>query len=53
MRRFPLRTLVLMLLALAAFFWMWLNTRRPAPALRPPSARVIDVVPLSPPDASR
>jgi hypothetical protein len=55
MRRFPLRTLVLMVLALLAFIWMWWNTHG---AVRPPRAEPkgaavpVEVVPLpSPSDA--
>jgi len=36
MPRFPTRTLILMLLALGAFAWMWLQTHR-APPPAPPS----------------
>lgn len=28
MNRFPKRTLILMILALLAFLWMWIQTRR-------------------------
>jgi hypothetical protein len=47
-RRFPLRTLLLMVLALVAFarFW-WITHRTPAP--RPP--RVIPVRPMPAPEA--
>lgn len=38
MPRFPTRTLVLMLLALVAFVWMWLQTHRATP--------VADVIPV-------
>jgi hypothetical protein len=39
-QRFPLRTLVLMILALASFVWFYWNTHRPA---RQPGSQVQDV----------
>ncbi len=50
-RRFPLRTLLLMILALFAFAWMWWTTHRPHP---PPSVtgpqlpHAIPVRPIAP-----
>lgn len=34
MRRFPMRTLVLMVVALLAFLWMWYGTRSQRAAMR-------------------
>lgn len=46
MPRFPMRTLVLMVLALAAFVWMWAQTHRArAPALdAPPTVTPVQLV---------
>ncbi|MEW5739054.1 MAG: hypothetical protein AB1938_09010 [Myxococcota bacterium] len=49
MPRFPRRTLVLMVLALLAFVWMWIQTHRPRPEMRapPPSlqATPVEIIP--------
>lgn len=47
MPRFPTRTLVLMLLALGAFLWMWLQTHRaPAPASGPSTPPTLSATPV-------
>lgn len=47
-RRFPLRTLVLMILAVAAFFWMWVRThqyRNVSPGKSPVEVLPVPLVP--------
>ena len=48
MPRFPLRTILLMFLALAAFVWFYWNMHRPPPrrAQAPPPFQEVQVTPL-------
>jgi hypothetical protein len=48
MNRFPKRTLILMLLAVLAFFWMWWATHRYPTQRRAPGVRVVPVQPQAP-----
>jgi hypothetical protein len=43
MIRFPMRTLVLMALALLSFGWMWLQTHRVPARLAPMRATLLEV----------
>ena len=47
MKRFPARTLVLMLLALASFVWFFVQTHRSPSAAQVGGSMVIEVVPLA------